>query len=143
MKKYDFNAIFGSVMKWLDNGRNQVLGRVIGMVTVVMQFAIYFTVNGEPIGIPEIIFWSIFFTVVLIGLGYVYSAKGFLTAEIVSRQHENPLLVELHRNSQIAVELLEKQQGEIDLIKKRVEREQWEWFILMKQIILLLIRGDW
>ena len=38
--------LYGDVAKYFDNGRNQIFGRVYGIITLALQVAIYLKLDG-------------------------------------------------------------------------------------------------
>jgi len=102
--------IWGKLVKYLDNGRNQVFGRIYSIVQLVMTFAIFFTVSGTKIEIPQMIFWSIILFCLMITVGFFYSRYGFLSAEISSRTKESPELMETLHNTRRILEKLEEKE---------------------------------
>lgn len=99
---------FGHFVKFMDNGRNQLFGRLYGVVQLVLTVAIYFGINGKQIGLMDIFIYSIILTIIMVIAGYFYSTKGFLASEISSRNKESPETMEaLYNTRKILVELQE------------------------------------
>ena len=102
--------IWGRLVKYLDNGRNQVFGRLYSIVQLVLTFAIFFAVNGTKTEIPELAFWSVTLFCLMIIVGFLYSRYGFLSAEMSSRSKESPEIMEtLNNTRRILKELKEKE----------------------------------
>ena len=102
--------IWGRAVKYLDNGRNQVFGRLYSIVQLVLTFAIFFAVNGTKIELPEIVFFSIILFCLMIAVGFLYSRYGFLSAEISSRAREAPETMEILHNTRSILKMLKEKE---------------------------------
>lgn len=82
--------LYGKLTKYFDNGRNAIIGRLYGVVQLVITFAIYFSVTGETITLEQVALFSILGIIILLIIGFVYSKFGLLKAEFSARNMENP-----------------------------------------------------
>ena len=108
-------SFWGDLMKYFDNGRNNVFGRGYQIVQLVMTFAIYFSIRGENIGLLEIFNYSIILFILMAISGFVYNILGLLSAEASSRNKDNPELIEVLNNTRKILKI----QGGLNEIKKR------------------------
>jgi len=92
--------LYGKIVKYLDNGRNQIFGRVWGILTILLQVGIYVKIDGTEFGNNELIFGFIILTILFIISGLLYSKFGFFSAEVSSRSKENPELMRILNNTE-------------------------------------------
>lgn len=90
----DWKKNYGHLVKFLDNGRNQLFGRFYSPIQLVLTFAIYFSVTGKEIGLLQIGLFSITLMVVMVVSGYFYSKWGLFSSELSSRNLDTPEVME-------------------------------------------------
>ncbi len=100
--------LWGEVVKWLDNGRNQLFGRVWGILTILLQVAIYLKVDGADFGNEELLYGFVILTLVLLIGGFFYTKSGLYSAEVSSRAKESPEIMETLKNTRKILKRLDK-----------------------------------
>lgn len=100
--------LYGKLVKYLDNGRNQIFGRVWGILTILLQVGIFLKLDGVQFGNNELISGFVILTILFMVGGLLYSRFGFFRAEISSRSQENPELMEILNNTRRILKRFEK-----------------------------------
>jgi len=83
------------MIKYVENGKGKILGRVYGVITFVLLTSTYLVVSGEQISAFEIGYYSFWALIILTFMGYLYSKFGLLEAEQSALNIESPELMEI------------------------------------------------
>lgn len=84
----------GKTMSYLEVGRSQVIGRIIGVVQLLLSFLIYLKIDGQSFSIEFLALLSFFLFVSLILSGWAYMKLGLLGVEIQHRNRHSPEIME-------------------------------------------------
>lgn len=92
----DWQRKYGELVKYVENGKGKILGRVYGVMTFVLIGSTYLSVSGTQIGLFEVVVWTGLLLVVFTILGYFYSKFGLLEAEQSALNLESPELMQIN-----------------------------------------------
>lgn len=84
----------GKTMSYLEVGRNQVIGRVMGVAQLMLTFIIYLKVDGKDFELPVLAGAMVFLFFLLTVSGWIYMKLGLLEIEIQHRNRHSPELMQ-------------------------------------------------
>ena len=96
--------IIGTLLKYFDSGRNNVFGRIYGVVQLFLTLAIYFKIEGKNFGLTQILFYSLLLSLFLLFAGFIYVKTGLYQSENQSRNYDNPEIMEIVYNTRKLLE---------------------------------------
>jgi len=100
-KKDKIREIYGNIMKIYGCGYGMVLGRVIGIINVVLLGSTYMIAKGYEPGFIESILFGLGIVVAIMISGYIFLKTGLQKAEMKSNFLEQPQQKEMYERIQV------------------------------------------
>jgi len=107
----DLNKLFGQFIICWSTGQTYVLGRMTGIITLVLLFSTYLAVLNIFLVWWQLILLGLLMGGIILFSGYLYVKFKLYSIELGMVQRQNPELMEIKKDVKYLKELLEARKG--------------------------------